>query len=128
MLKTAISIFLGIICTEAITELIVHSVIFKPIRDYISSLSNFTHELVGCGYCISVWAAMFCSFLVAPLTLPTHFFAANWLIWTLTFHRLSNFLNDFADRYISDHHSEDAEMFKEADKFFGIESNTADSP
>ena len=111
---------LGIICTEAVTELVVHSEIFRPLREKIGSYSEFTFTLINCGYCFSVWTAAFFSLVLGP-NLPCSSRLLNFLVWLLFFHRCSNFLNDFADKYFPNKSSLEVN-FDEADKMFGIDS------
>ena len=120
MFQYLISIILGVICTEAITELIVHSDIMSPIRELADNYNDFASKLVNCGYCCSIWAAAFCAYFMAPLLLPTQTAFVNFVIWTLTFHRLSKFLDDFVDKYLAKNTNNDDNMFDEADAQFGI--------
>lgn len=114
-----ISVIIAVICTEAITQLIVHSEIFRPLRNLAENAGDFTGNLVNCGYCVSVWAAIPCAFFMAPLAFPSEYWQLNWFIWMLVIHRLSNFLDDFADRYLSNPIIEE-NPFSEADEHFGI--------
>lgn len=95
-----IELILAIICTEATTELVVHSQIFEPFRNFMYRLGEFQHKLVSCGYCFSIWASFLFAILLAPYSEPTYWIPINIFIWMLVIHRASNFLNDFADRYL----------------------------
>jgi len=58
-----------IVATEAITELMTSSAVFKPLRKFFfdrreSKIMDWIHELFDCGYCFSVWAAAFCCILL----------------------------------------------------------------
>lgn len=117
-----LSIALGVICTEAVTELVVHSEIMQPMRAYLEEFSDFIGKLVNCGYCCSMWAAIPSAYFMAPLTIPTNIWLANLVIWILVFHRLSNFLDDFVDKYLR----EDM-PFQKADDFFGVDREVVES-
>lgn len=102
---------LSAIFTEALTELIVKSVIFQRPRSLLSSLGGFLKKMLSCGYCFSVWAAM------TPATLSVVIFGSNgivfstlqWVAVWLIVHRLSNYahnINDkFFDKYYSNKHN-----------------------
>ncbi len=90
-------ILIAIIFSEAITELVVKSEFFYPLRKklYESNFSTlkFIHEIVDCGYCFSVWAAMFTVgiFYVDNLYL-------NYFVYIIVLHRLSNLSHFLMDR------------------------------
>jgi len=60
-----LTLLLIVIATEAITEILVKSELFEPLRKYLFSRSvdskvfKFFHDLLDCGYCTSVWIAFF---------------------------------------------------------------------
>lgn len=90
------------IVVEAVTEIIVDSELFSPLKqgfksyiypvdhppknDIRQSLLVFVDKLISCGYCTSVWIAAFFSFF-APVLMESW---ANWLITTFLLHRMSN--------------------------------------
>lgn len=123
-----ISVILGIICTEAITELVVHSQIFSKIRDIAESFGEYGKMLFNCGYCFSIWSAALCAYTIAPLTIPHANRYVNLLVWTIVFHRLSNFLNDFVDKYLANPIETLTETdFSNADEHFGISRGSHDA-
>jgi hypothetical protein len=89
---------LAIIFTEALTEIVVKSEIFSPLRAKIFKLGqnnkffNWLHRLFDCGYCFSVWAGALVAFFVLELRF------LEWFIVTLVLHRLSNLFHNFMDR------------------------------
>jgi hypothetical protein len=92
----------GLILTEALTELIVKSEIFCPVRKFFfdrrdNKFFNKIHYLLDCGYCTSVWAGWFFAFLFINESL---FFSryVDWFFVGLIFHRLSNLLHNIYDR------------------------------
>lgn len=109
----------SIILTELFTELIVKSVIFKPVRDRIKSINTWFKELMGCGYCISIWVAFGVVLLVQPVYPLT---GTTWIDLPLTafsVHRLSNILHNCIDkltdkyydtRFINSEHNESSEI------------------
>ena len=91
---------LAIILTELATELVIKSVIFKPIRERIKKLGQWFEELFSCGYCFSFWVA--CG-VVLLLQLVYDFTGYYWVDLSLTglvVHRLSNYLHNFNDKWL----------------------------
>jgi hypothetical protein len=100
-------LFIQVLClvvlTEALTELVVKSEIFKPFRNYMSKSAWFK-ELIHCGYCFSVWVAFWVVLLtqttypLVPSTVP----GSHWLdicLMTLVVHRASNVLHNVIDKW-----------------------------
>ena len=98
-----LKILLAIVLTEAITELVVKSEIFRPLRAKIFNLGqdnkffNWLHNLLDCGYCFSVWVGWAVAFLfyqeydlVSPYV--------DWFIVGLFFHRTANLFHNIMDR------------------------------
>jgi len=78
---------LGIIAVEALTQLICKAEIFDTPRGWLSKCSFF-ERLLSCGYCVSVWSALF------VIGLLTFWDYTQWFIMLLVLHRISNFLHD----------------------------------
>ena len=90
---------LAIIFTEAITELVVKSEIFSPIREYFfnkrkNRFFKFIHDLLDCGYCFSVWAAALSYFLLFVFNNNITIF----FVVSVVLHRLSNVTHFIIDR------------------------------
>lgn len=103
------SFFLSLLClvllTEALTELAIKSQIFLPIRLWFSHRSNFLKELLHCGYCFSVWAAIGVV-LACGISIPlTERGIINVPITILVVHRLSNYLHNFNDKILDKYYS-----------------------
>lgn len=106
ILMSLLAILSLIIFTEAITEIITKSELFSPIREFFfnrkkTKLCNFIHELLDCGYCVSVWVGLFSAYV---------FFFINNIIFNIFFmgiilHRLSNLLHFVIDRINRNHDS-----------------------
>ena len=95
MIELLFNLLLLIISTEAITELVVKSEIFKPFREFLFNKKlNFFHSLVDCGYCFSVWAAFF------VLIISYYFdnYVTRLIILGLVTHRLSNIVHFLFDK------------------------------
>ena len=98
---TFLSILVLIVVTESITELLVKSDIFNPIRKFLferkeNFLFGFLSKLFDCGYCMSVW--------VGFLNMVMFYFLAGnkfYIIFILAIflHRLSNLLHFIIDRF-----------------------------
>jgi hypothetical protein len=91
---------LAVIITEALTEIVVKSELFFPLREYLfergkkNSFFNWFHSLVDCGYCFSVWMGWFTAFLLFRENL----FLIHWVFIGLAIHRLSNIFHFLIDR------------------------------
>jgi hypothetical protein len=103
MLNKLLIILFAIILTEAITQIITKSELFKPIRKFFfdrrgNKFCNYMHDLLDCGYCVSVWVGWFVviAFLYIDSVVINVFFAG------LVLHRLSNVLHFIIDRINKD--------------------------
>jgi hypothetical protein len=88
-----------IILVEAITQIITKSELFKPFRKFFferreNRFYGYVHDLLDCGYCMSVWVGWFVvfTFLYINSVVLNVFFAG------LVLHRLSNILHFIIDR------------------------------
>ena len=96
----------GIILTEAITELVVKSEILSPIRKFFfdrrkNRLCDKIHSLIDCGYCTSVWFGWFFAILLFNEDLFISKYI-DWIFVGLILHRLSNLLHNIYDRVYKD--------------------------
>lgn len=94
-----LSFLAAIILTELLTELIVKSVLFKPVRKYVSK-NEWLYELFHCGYCMSVWAAFGVVFTLGTTYDFTGISLVDWGLTSLIVHRLSNYLHNFNDKWL----------------------------
>ena len=95
-----VKLIFAVILTELLTELVIKSVIFKPIRDRLGKLGNWFKELLSCGYCFSVWVA-FAVVLSLQLSYNlTGVFLLDMSLVALITHRLSNYLHNFNDKHL----------------------------
>jgi len=94
-----LKLFILILLTETLVELAIKSQIFKPLRDKLSSLSPWLHELLHCGYCFSVWTSASLCLLFGGLQLSGIWWM-DWGITALMVHRLSNYLHNFNDKWL----------------------------
>jgi hypothetical protein len=86
------------IFVEAITEIIVSSDILFGFRNYIIKLNrNFFGKLVGCGYCMSMWASMPVAWLL-PGSI-TSLWLFDVVIKTFILHRCSNVIHELFSRW-----------------------------
>jgi len=94
-----------VILVELLTELVIKSEIFKPVRNWIFKLGGWFKDLFTCGYCFSVWVAFGVVFLTQisyPLT------GQPWLdlgLMALIVHRLSNILHNVIDKWTDKYYS-----------------------
>ena len=99
MIEIILGLFLLALFTEAITELVVKSEIFRPFRKFLFDKNlKFLHSLVDCGYCFSVWAAFFV--VVSVLCLDN--ILVYLLVLGVVVHRLSNIIHFLID-HLSNH-------------------------
>ena len=100
-METYILIIFSVIVTEAITELLVKSEFFKPLRAWFfkrkkNKFFKFVHTLLDCGYCTSVWIAFFVSISLINLSFICG--KLGWFVAWMLVHRLSNLLHFCIDR------------------------------
>lgn len=106
MLNELITLLFLIVVVEAITEIVVSSTIFQPLRNFIlkragkSTICNFLGKLIQCGYCTSVWISLIFAFFV-PIHLVNVYI--DFIIFVFVLHRLSNFWHEFLSRWFSRH-------------------------
>lgn len=106
MLLILFKLLLAIVTTEAITELVVKSEFFHPLRKTIFKLGkhinifNWVHSLLDCGYCFSVWSSALVTFLLFKSDFLR--FGLEGLlamgVFTLFIHRLSNLFHSIMDK------------------------------
>ena len=91
---------------EALVELI-KSGFFESFRNLLgrhrSRAAAFFYKVVNCGYCSSVWVAASIT-IVLFFSVDVYLTGISFLDLFITFilsHRISNFIHDFWDRYIS---------------------------
>ncbi len=95
-----IQILILALLSEVITEAVVKSEFFKPIRNLISKIGTWPAKLISCGYCFSVWPAagvVLMSRIAYPVTGVT---LVDFIMTALIVHRLSNFIHNFNDKYL----------------------------
>ena len=92
-----LSFLAAIILTELLTELVVKSVIFKPVRKYVSR-NAWLNELFHCGYCLSVWVSAGVVFIIGESYDFTGVSIFDLGLTALIVHRLSNYLHNFNDK------------------------------
>lgn len=94
-----LNIIIAIFLTEAITELVVNSEIFEPLRKFFFIRRNnhffkFLHAVTDCDYCFSVWAGWFIAIIILN---DLSFILINkyidWFFVGLFLHRISNILH-----------------------------------
>jgi hypothetical protein len=107
-----IELLIAALATEAITNLLTKSefsvrFIKKPLFKQRHRFYRFIHDILDCGYCTSVWAAI----------LPTFYFLTGkleWLMILLIVHRLSNILHFIID-WLDEKRSRDFEFNSEGE-------------
>lgn len=98
-----IEFLLAVILTEAITEVVVKSELFLPLREKLFNLGkdnrffSWLHKLLDCGYCFSVWAGMFVAILFFRDLNLLHW-SVDWFFIGVVLHRLANLFHNFMDR------------------------------
>lgn len=95
-----IQILILALLSEVITEAVVKSELFKPVRNLISKLGAWPEKLLSCGYCFSMWAASGVVFLSGVAYPVTGMYLLDIGMTALVVHRLSNFIHNFNDKYL----------------------------
>ena len=102
-MNTIFAVIIAVVLTEAITELVVKSEIFRPLRAKIFSLGaknkffKWLHGLLDCGYCFSVWAGWTVAFLFRDQFALFHPII-DWFIVGVLLHRGANLFHNIMDR------------------------------
>jgi heme exporter protein D len=91
--------------TEAITELVVKSMMFAPIRALVSRLGNWVEELFKCGYCFSVWVAFGVTILSQHIFPFTGLGLVGFFLTAVITHRLSNIIHNIIDKWTDKYYS-----------------------
>jgi len=85
--------------TEALTELVIKSVLFKPLRAVVSKWGSWFGELLSCGYCFSFWVAAVVVCVARPVV-PMSGNGYLDLFFTLFIvQRLSNVIHNIVDKW-----------------------------
>jgi hypothetical protein len=112
MLQIILIWWFFIIFVEAVTEIIVDSDFFFPIRNGLGKLpffiGSFSTALLRCGYCMSVWVAASVAWMLpgspssyTPIELPIWFMLIiDIMLKTFVLHRLSNIQHEFIVRVL----------------------------
>jgi hypothetical protein len=112
MLQTLLIWWFFVIHVEAVTEIIVDSDFFFPIRNSLGKAPSFVGKfftaLLSCGYCVSVWVAASVAWMLpgspashAPIELPIEFILiVDAILKTFVLHRLSNLQHEFMVRVL----------------------------
>lgn len=94
---------IGVVLTEAVTEIVTKSEIFRPFRETIfligqgNWLFKWLHNLIDCGYCFSMWSGMLMSVLLLSEVNIVHY-TIDWFIIAIILHRASNVLHNVIDK------------------------------
>jgi hypothetical protein len=102
-----IEILTTVVLIESITNILTKSDLFRPLREFLFNRENkilrFTHDIIDCSYCTSVWVSLFCIIMlylyinnILPQLLALFFMG-------IVLHRLSNILHFIIDRIDSNH-------------------------
>ncbi len=92
-----------VIAVEALTELLVKSVIFERFQFWFASLGAFAKDLISCGYCTSVWVAILPALFLAYLQSWANGLVVFPLLW-LAVHRAANYLHNISDKHFDRHY------------------------
>src|SRR3990172_1252753 len=99
---------LALVCTEAVTEILVASVLFDRWRRWVAQYQDppttLRGILVSCGYCVSLWSAWVFAYLFWIAPLPMAWFVPEWIqpaVAGIVLHRMSNWIHGFARQIMS---------------------------
>jgi len=106
-MNLALGIIITIILIEAITNIISKSELFGPLREFLFKSNNrilkFTHDIVDCPYCTSVWVSLFCTVMLYLYNINTLPQILALFFMGIVLHRISNVLHFIIDRVDSNH-------------------------
>jgi len=92
------------VLTEYLTGFVKNATILKKPRVYLRGKSEFLNDLLTCGFCLSVWVALFIvqvSYFVTPnLPVITDIIILDNAITWLLVAAFSNIWHGFRDRYL----------------------------
>lgn len=99
---------LVIIATEAITEIVVDSALFEPLRGWAIRHLLILARLINCGYCMSIWVAASMAWALPGGIIVTVIggpvaIIADAVIRTFVVHRLSNIWHEAIKRWLDRH-------------------------
>jgi len=88
--------FIMVVSIEALTELIIKSEIFEPLRNFFlnrksKKLCGFINNILQCPYCFSVWASL----IVICMSYNSY---SIFILYVLCMHRLSNVCHNIFDK------------------------------
>jgi len=100
-MNTIILFIISIVITESITEIISKSSLFEPLRKWLfkhksNKLLSFIHDLLDCGFCLSVWVGTITGNILLDVKIVTVW--VDWFIIGLLVHKCSNVLHNLIDR------------------------------
>lgn len=104
MIEIFIKCFFAVILIEAITEILVKSNIFVPLRSFLFEKGQsckaleWFHDLLDCGHCTSVWIGWFTALLLFTNKTYLINIYVDWFFIGLVLQRLSNILHNIIDR------------------------------
>ena len=89
-------VFVIVVSIEALTELVVKSEFFSPLRNFFSGeknskLYNFIDSILQCPYCFSVWSSLI-------ILSMTYNYYTIFILYILSAHRASNVLHNMFDK------------------------------
>ena len=87
----------AVVFVEAVTELMLNASVLDKFRTMAHNFSEFTSELISCGYCLSVWVS---ASIAWALPLGFSFKIVDVIVATFVLHRLSNVFHEFVSRWL----------------------------
>jgi len=90
----------SIVFVEGTTELLCKSLIFTSFRKWASKKHPFLKDLIGCGYCTSVWVAIAPAIYLSFVVLPGELSFPLFIPAVVFYHRMSNYLHNFCDKHL----------------------------
>ena len=105
MIQLFFKILFSIVLVEAITEVMVKSVIFEPVRKFMFDrreirFFRFLHDMLDCGYCFSVWVGWFIAILLFVVPPQSNYFIhriVDWFFIGIALHRGANLFHYVMD-------------------------------
>lgn len=94
-----IRFILAVVITEAMTEIVVESVLLSRLRAGFTRVPVLGY-LVSCGYCLSVWLGVGAAYLLRMEGALEGLGAVEPVLWGVVVHRASNVLHEGISRFM----------------------------
>ncbi len=89
---------LAVIAVEAIVEILTTSTLLNVPRAWILAKQNFFSDLIGCGWCTSVWVAASVGWAMPGII--TGYLVVDIILKTFALQRMANYLHELRSNWL----------------------------